>query len=101
MASYIEDRAYCPDCGRNVLARARSINHVVHILAAVFLCGLWLPIWGLMCVFDAPHWLCNRCGAVCDGPDNPAKPIGYMMLGLTMLAVGFFVVLCLVPPLVR
>ena len=28
-----------------VLVYGKPVNHVLHLLATVFLCGLWLPVW--------------------------------------------------------
>lgn len=38
------------------------MNHTAHILASVFLCGLWLPIWAIIAAaYDEP-WRCSICG---------------------------------------
>jgi hypothetical protein len=31
-----------------VLVYGKPVNHVLHLLASVFLCGLWLPVWILI-----------------------------------------------------
>ena len=31
-----------------VLAVGRPVNHVLHLLVSVLLCGLWLPVWALI-----------------------------------------------------
>lgn len=31
-----------------VLSVGQPINHVAHLLASVFLCGLWLPVWAII-----------------------------------------------------
>lgn len=28
-----------------VVETGKPVNHVLHLLATVFLCGLWLPVW--------------------------------------------------------
>lgn len=28
-----------------VVVTGRPVNHVLHLLASVFLCGLWIPVW--------------------------------------------------------
>jgi hypothetical protein len=33
-----------------VVVYGKPVNHVLHLLASVFLCGLWLPIWILIAV---------------------------------------------------
>lgn len=53
---------HCPQCQQMKLFQAHSMNHVPHILASVFLCGLWLPIWALMAMNDNPSWHCSFCG---------------------------------------
>ncbi len=38
------------------------MNHTPHILASVFLCGLWLPVWALISATYNPPWRCSFCG---------------------------------------
>lgn len=38
------------------------MSHTPHILASVFLCGLWLPIWILIAATYRPSWHCAFCG---------------------------------------
>jgi hypothetical protein len=53
---------YCPHCQQNKLFQANEMNHTPHILASVFLCGLWLPIWILTAItYNAPYH-CSSCG---------------------------------------
>jgi hypothetical protein len=33
-----------------VVVYGKPVNHVLHLLATVFLCGLWLPVWILIAV---------------------------------------------------
>ena len=33
-----------------VVVYGKPVNHVLHLLATVFLCGLWLPIWILIAI---------------------------------------------------
>lgn len=33
-----------------VVVTGRPVNHVLHLLASVFLCGMWIPIWILIAV---------------------------------------------------
>lgn len=53
---------HCPQCHQMKLFQAHSMNHVPHILASVFLCGLWLPVWALLAMGDSPNWHCSFCG---------------------------------------
>ena len=31
-----------------VVETGKPVNHILHLLASVFLCGLWLPVWVLI-----------------------------------------------------
>lgn len=53
---------FCPHCQTRRLFTAHTMNHVPHILASVFLCGLWLPVWILMAMTDNPNYHCSQCG---------------------------------------
>ena len=53
---------FCPQCQQPRLFQSKPMNHTPHILAAVFLCGLWLPIWLLMVASYNPIWRCAFCG---------------------------------------
>lgn len=62
-----ERRMYCPECGRNVLAREKPFLVANHAAACVLTCGLWLPVALLLMVAHAATagYLCPRCGAKC------------------------------------
>jgi hypothetical protein len=53
---------YCPRCQQFRLFQSTPMNHTPHILASIFLCGLWLPIWIIMAISDTPAWVCAFCG---------------------------------------
>jgi hypothetical protein len=53
---------YCPQCCQPRLFQQQTINHTPHILASVFLCGLWLPIWIISAITDNQPWRCSFCG---------------------------------------
>src|SRR5215213_5624549 len=53
---------YCPHCKELRLFQSRPMNHTPHILAAVFLCGLWLPVWILTALTYQDIWRCAFCG---------------------------------------
>lgn len=58
-----ETSRYCDYCRRYTLARKEGVNHVLHLLISLFLCGLWLPFWLLIAFckqFEGYH--CTRCG---------------------------------------
>lgn len=52
----------CPQCRQPRLFQSKPVNHVVHLLASVFLCGLWLPIWIFIALSHVPTWRCSFCG---------------------------------------
>lgn len=52
----------CPQCQQRRLFQAERMNHVAHLLASVFLCGLWAPIWAIMAMSHNPEWHCAFCG---------------------------------------
>ena len=56
---------YCPHCNQQRLFQSTPMNHTAHILAAVFLCGLWLPIWAIIAIGHQDTWRCAFCG-FCD-----------------------------------
>jgi hypothetical protein len=64
---------YCPQCQQPRLFQSRPMNHTPHILAAVFLCGLWLPIWIILAASYKDTWHCAFCG-FCDAPKYLANP---------------------------
>jgi hypothetical protein len=57
-----ETSAFCPTCQQMRLFVAPTMNHVPHILASVFLCGLWLPVWIVTAMTDNPVYRCQSCG---------------------------------------
>lgn len=58
-----QSRAYCTGCKKPTLhALEPDLNHVVHILASVFLCGWWLPVWGYLSSVHKRESRCATCG---------------------------------------
>lgn len=51
---------YCKTCGRQVLARQQTPNHILHFLIAFFTCGLWVIPWFFLS--QGNPWLCTVCG---------------------------------------
>lgn len=50
-----------------VVVFGRPVNHVLHLLASVFLCGLWIPVWILIAVSGGEKRLgltVDECGNV-------------------------------------
>lgn len=64
---------HCPQCQQMRLFQAKPMSHTAHILASVFLCGLWLPIWILLAVTYKETWRCAFCG-FSDGVNYLADP---------------------------
>lgn len=72
MAVYAETQIYCRSCQRHVLARKRATNHVLHLLASVLLCGLWIPVWIVIALLASSEpWRCSVCG----GAERPMAPV--------------------------
>jgi hypothetical protein len=54
---------HCAQCRQPRLFQQEQPNHVAHLLASVFLCGLWLPIWALIAAQAGNNpWRCAMCG---------------------------------------
>lgn len=53
---------FCPQCRCLKLFTRHEMNHTPHILASVFLCGLWLPVWAIMAATYNPLYRCAVCG---------------------------------------
>jgi hypothetical protein len=53
---------FCPTCNQMRLYTAPEMNHTAHILASVFLCGLWLPVWIGAAALNNPIYRCQTCG---------------------------------------
>jgi hypothetical protein len=64
---------FCPQCNQSRLFKQETMNHVPHILAAVFLCGLWLPIWIIAAITYKANWHCQFCG-FSDAPQYLGDP---------------------------
>ena len=53
---------FCSTCQQPRLFVAPEMNHILHLLAAVLLCGLWLPIWFGAAILYNPVYRCQTCG---------------------------------------
>jgi hypothetical protein len=53
---------FCPRCQQFRLFQSKPMNHTPHILASIFLCGLYLPVWIILALIDQPAWVCAFCG---------------------------------------
>ena len=62
-----QKQAWCKLCKRHTLhfQEVEKINHVLHALLCLFLCGLWWPIWLLLTLCRTRYpFRCSRCGQV-------------------------------------
>jgi hypothetical protein len=77
-----------------VVETGNRVNHVLHLLISVFMCGLWLPVWLMISAFGGT-WTStvtvDEHGEVHDSRDSPNSrlPI-YLFLGLIVLVVIAF-----------
>lgn len=54
---------FCLKCQEQKLFQRPQMSHTPHILASVFLCGLWLPVWLILAATFNPPWRCSVCGS--------------------------------------
>ena len=84
----IEKRGRCPIHG-DVLARANTPNHILHLLLTVVTGGLWVVVW-LWLSIGPKSWRCPSCGRstgsglLNDIRNADSKP-AYIMLGVVFL----------------
>lgn len=85
---------HCPTCNRATLHEQDPdpVNHLVHLLATIFLCGFWLPIWIIMALGNSigRPMRCLTCGtapaSTSGAANNAIKAIG-IVGGLFLLTV--------------
>lgn len=56
-----ETSGYCSCCEKNVLIKAQTPNHLLHLVLSIVTSGLWLIIWIILCI-RAKEWHCSQCG---------------------------------------
>jgi DNA-directed RNA polymerase subunit RPC12/RpoP len=56
-----ETSGYCSHCDKDVLCRAQTPNHVLHLILSIVTGGTWLIIWGILAI-RAKEWRCGLCG---------------------------------------
>jgi len=61
--SFQETSKFCKYCNRQVLARKKGINHILHLLLTIFTSGIWIIAW-ILCVAENnnDNWRCGICG---------------------------------------
>jgi len=62
---------WCPKCHDWRLGYQNAPNHLIHLIITFFLCGLWLPIWLLICLANRDPY-CSICGTLLGNP--PTRP---------------------------
>lgn len=53
--------AYCEHCKKQVVAKKKGCNHMLHLVLTLITAGFWLIIW-LLCAITWDDWYCNECG---------------------------------------
>lgn len=56
-----ESSGFCRSCGRNVLIRRASTNHILHLLLSILTAGIWIVVW-LLASVRIGGWRCTSCG---------------------------------------
>lgn len=55
------NRLYCTTCQRETPHQVQGINHLLHLILTLLVCGLWLPVWIMLAVAGG-NAACTRCG---------------------------------------
>jgi hypothetical protein len=66
--AFRESTGFCKYCKKQVLARAKSANHILHFFLTVFTAGLWIPIWIFCSLNTYGRLRCTQCGQRISGP---------------------------------
>ena len=64
MASYIETSKFCKTCNKQVLARRKGVNHILHLILSLCTVGFWVIIWILVVISNiirVGEWRCSVC----------------------------------------
>ena len=51
---------FCSQCQKQTLWARPETNFLLHMLLTLISCGMWLPIWILLCT---GCWRCQTCGS--------------------------------------
>jgi hypothetical protein len=63
MAAIVQTQKYCRRCGRDRLFVKPGVNHLLHLVVTLFMCGLWIPIWILAALSNkSARARCSQCG---------------------------------------
>lgn len=58
---YQETSKYCKRCVKQVLARRKGTNHILHLLLSIVTGGIWIIVW-ILCSIKIGGWRCSQCG---------------------------------------
>ncbi len=53
--------AYCEHCKKQVIAKKKECNHVLHAILSLITGGIWLIVW-LLCAITCDDYYCTECG---------------------------------------
>ena len=81
-----EGSGWCPRCGRWVLMRRETVNHVFHAIMTFLFCGFWAIVW-LSASGQKKPWRCACCGLPLEAEEVKGKK---------SLDTGDRVILCIV-----
>ena len=56
--------AYCNVCKKTVNVKRNEINHILHLLLTLVLCGFWAVVWLLITLTTDTRWRCSECGSI-------------------------------------
>ena len=59
--AHIERSDFCKHCDETVLVRAKSPNHILHLVLSILTCGVWLIVWLWLCL-QPKDFRCSKCG---------------------------------------
>lgn len=90
--------AYCARCARPSLVARPGVNHVLHLVLTLFLCGVWFVPWMILALFGGGAWRCQSCGGEDLRDVDYRSPGAYALMGagaliaLAALAVAMLAV---------
>jgi len=79
----------CISCSKATQHIRNEPSHLLHLILCFVLCGWWLAIWALLCIFQK-NPQCKVCGL--NSSKAPAsKLLGYFLLILFFILLVLFV----------
>jgi hypothetical protein len=81
---------FCRQCNQSRLFTRQGVNHILHLLLFLFLCGLWLPIWIVIAIdHGSKPYFCATCGL---GSRKRANSSAWMVGTLLIIGMFLFVI---------